>query len=89
VSENGSSDFSVYPNPANDLINISFSDKFNGQVNLSITDLAGREIYSEAFSDVNPGQLKSISSTDFEEGMYLLHLQSGENRSTRKIVLSH
>ncbi len=89
VSENGSSDFNVYPNPANDLINISFSDKFNGQVNLSITDLAGREIYSEAFGDVNPGQLKSISSTDFEEGMYLLHLQSGENRSTRKIVLRH
>ena len=89
VSENGSSDFNVYPNPANDLINISFSDKFNGQVNLSITDLAGREIYTVAFSDVNPGQVESISSTDFEEGMYLLHLQSGENRSTRKIVLRH
>jgi hypothetical protein len=89
VSENGSSDFNVYPNPANDLINISFSEKFNGQVNLSITDLAGREIYSVAFSDVNPGQVESISSADFEEGMYLLHLQSGENRSTRKIVLRH
>jgi hypothetical protein len=89
VSENGSSDFNVYPNPANDLINISFSDKFNGQVNLSITDLAGREIYIVAFSEVNPGQVESISSTDFDEGMYLLHLQSGENRSTRKVVLRH
>jgi hypothetical protein len=89
VSENTDFNFTVYPNPANDFINITFSDKVNGQVNVVLTDLAGREIYSMDFSDVNSGQMKSISSKNFEEGMYLLHLRSGEKMNTAKIVIRH
>jgi hypothetical protein len=89
VSENVDFDFVVYPNPANDLINLVFGDKIKGQVNLIITDLAGRKIYSADFRNVNSGQMQSISSADFEEGMYLMHLQSGEKSNTRKIVVRH
>ena len=89
VSENEDFDFVVYPNPANDLINLVFGDKIKGQVNLIITDLAGRKIYSADFRNVNSGQMQSISSADFEEGMYLMHLQSGEKSNTMKIVVRH
>ena len=89
VSENEDFDFVVYPNPANDLINLVFGDKIKGQVNLIITDLAGRKIYSADFRNLNSGQMQSISSADFEEGMYLMHLQSGEKSNTMKIVVRH
>jgi hypothetical protein len=87
VSENGDFDFNVYPNPANDLINLIFSDKIKGQVNLVITDIAGRTKYSGDFRDVKSGQMQSISSANFKDGMYILHLQSAEISSTRKIVV--
>jgi hypothetical protein len=89
VLENGDFDFNVYPNPANDLINLVFSDKVNGQVYLIITDLAGRKIYSGVFRNLNSDQIHSISSANFEEGVYLLYVQSGEKSSTRKIVVNH
>ena len=89
VSENRDFDFDVFPNPANDLINLVFGDKIEGQVNVIITDLAGRKIYSIDFRNVNSGQMQTINSTDFEEGLYLMHLQSGEKGRTRKIVVRH
>ena len=89
VSETEDFDFSVYPNPASDHINVIFSDKIKDQIHVYITDLSGRKIYSESFDGINSGQIQSISTRQFEEGMYLLHLQSGENQRTRKIMVRH
>jgi hypothetical protein len=89
VSETKDFDFSVYPNPASDHINVIFSDKIKDQIHVYITDLSGRKIYSESFDGINSGQIQSISTRQFEEGMYLLHLQSGENQRTRKIMVRH
>lgn len=89
VSENIRSDFSVFPNPANDLINISFNEIMNGQAKLVLTDLAGREVYSTTLSNLNPGVKHSINTIDFEDGMYLLQLQSGDKTNTRKIIVRH
>ena len=34
--------FNVYPNPATDIINVEFSENFNGTV--SVLDIAGKEV---------------------------------------------
>ncbi|MBK7174354.1 MAG: T9SS type A sorting domain-containing protein [Bacteroidales bacterium] len=89
LDENKEVNISIYPVPANDLINIQFGDNSNETINLTITDVTGRIIYSKEFSDVLPGQVHSINSTNYAEGMYLLNVISSGNKSTRKIVIQH
>ncbi|MBK7031546.1 MAG: T9SS type A sorting domain-containing protein [Bacteroidales bacterium] len=89
LDENKEVNISIYPVPANDKINIQFGDNSNETINLTITDVTGRIIYSKQFSDVLPGQVHSINCTNYAEGMYLLNVISSGNKSTRKIVIQH
>ncbi|MBK6962642.1 MAG: hypothetical protein IPH20_01570 [Bacteroidales bacterium] len=52
----GKTGFSIYPVPANDQINIQFGNNAKGNINLTITDVAGRIIYSAGYSDVSQGR---------------------------------
>ncbi len=83
------SGFTIYPVPANDRINIQFGDNALGTINLTITDVTGRIIYSEEYSDVRQGEVKTVNSSDFNEGLYLLNVISSGNRITKKIVVRH
>jgi hypothetical protein len=87
VSEKNDPDFTIYPIPADKQINISFGKDFTGKAKVSISDLTGRVVYSEALNDMRPGQVKPINSNCFKEGMYLLQLTSGENSAIMKIVI--
>ncbi|NTW23572.1 MAG: T9SS type A sorting domain-containing protein [Lentimicrobium sp.] len=89
VGEFSKSDFTVYPIPANDLINIQFEDNARGTIKLTIADVTGRIIHSEDYSDIRQGQVKTVDSSDFNEGMYLLNVISSDNRITKKIVVRH
>ena len=89
VTENREVDFSVYPVPANDRINIQFSDNVKGTIKLTITDVTGRIIYSEDYNDIRDGQMKTVNSTSFNEGIYLMNIFSSDNRISRKIVVKH
>ena len=83
------SGFSVYPVPANDRINIQFGDNAKGTIYLTITDVTGRIIYSEEYMDIRQGQVKTVDSSDFNEGIYLLNVISAGSKSTKKIVVRH
>ncbi len=89
ISDKKNVNFSVYPVPANDLINIQFADTADGSVNLSITDLAGRVIYSRDYADVNAGQVYTFSTSEMAEGIYMLNVVSKDSKSTQKIVIRH
>lgn len=85
----GKTGFSVYPVPAKEQLNIQFGDNVKGNINLTITDVAGRIIYSAGYSDVSQGQVYSVNTSEFNEGMYLLNVISADSRSTKKIVVGH
>jgi hypothetical protein len=89
VAESKDLDFSIYPVPADDRINVSFGGKITGKARLSISDLAGRTVYSEDFNDLRPGQIISINSNGIKAGMYLIRVTSGENNAVRKIKIQH
>ena len=89
VSESKELNFSIYPNPADKQISISFGENITGMARLNLCDLTGRMVYSEDINDVRPGQVQSINSLGIKEGMYLLRITSGENSAIRKIVIKH
>lgn len=87
VSEKNEPDFTIYPIPADKQLNVSFGENIIGNARLILSDLTGRVVYSEEFRDVLPGQSETINILNFKEGIYLLHLSSGKNSVTRKIVI--
>jgi hypothetical protein len=75
------SNFSVSPNPANDVIN----DKLNSSASaaISITDLAGKVVKNTTVNGVST----SISTSGLNEGVYFVNVTIGNSTSTEKIVI--
>lgn len=76
------SQFSIYPNPATDVINISNAD--NIHVNsVAVVDLNGRTVKTLKFDGVTEA---AINISDLSAGMYLLNVSSDKGTMTKKIV---
>ena len=69
--------FSLYPNPANNVLNL----KYNGEANISIFNVIGKEIQS---TTVN--QEKTIDISNMTNGVYFLKISDGKATSVRKLI---
>ncbi|MBS1773648.1 MAG: T9SS type A sorting domain-containing protein [Bacteroidetes bacterium] len=75
----------VYPNPANDNIVITGLQYFQNTVFVKMTDVCGKEFYSEQLPAGSTG--KYINVGQFPRGVYILELRSNTGIETRKILL--
>ena len=77
-----SSKFSVYPNPANNVWNITSGDAL--QVNsVKITDINGRVVLNNSFSSTDSAQ---INVSNLATGMYVVSITSTEGVATKKFM---
>ena len=78
----------VYPNPANEILNIEVPARGNNNsVTLSVYSVIGKLIYKEAYSNnglVHPVVLDALESN----GIYFLQIQSGTSTITKKFNLN-
>ncbi len=76
------SKFSVYPNPANNLVNIANGE--NMMVNkVTVTDLNGRTVKNVSFDNVANVQ---VNVSDLASGLYLMNITSDKGTATKKFV---
>ena len=84
---NSTSDFSskikVYPNPANENITISMPSNALGKNNYILYDLQGRKMIEKV--DANSTVL--LNTENLLEGVYLLSIQNGNDKTIRKIII--
>jgi hypothetical protein len=82
-------DANVYPNPANEVINIEFmgigSDE---KVNVKIVDLSGRIMFDKDILTSDDMQAYQIETERFINGIYLIRLTSGTDVLTKRVVVS-
>lgn len=72
----------LYPNPANEEINVSFySSQTRGFSELYITDLLGKKVYVANVEVKDGDNLYTIEKIGLSNGMYVIHLVAGENMS--------
>ncbi|WP_299892077.1 T9SS type A sorting domain-containing protein [uncultured Lacinutrix sp.] len=76
----------VYPNPANNIVNIAVSKKeSNKYIKVLLFDNLGRLI-----SDINSeGETLSIDTSILVNGIYVLKIFSDNYRTTKKVVVQH
>ncbi len=77
----------IYPNPVNDLINVSLGqDADNKNVVVRLEDVAGRLLMVKDFGTNVVGDLSIKTPKDLAEGIYFVRINVGEQSYLRKIV---
>lgn len=74
-------DFTMYPNPASDIVNIEFwSDKDGVQKDLKVLDLSGRTVMVQKIHTIIGRQSVQISLAQFAKGVYMIELNGQRNK---------
>jgi len=79
--------FSMYPNPANDRLTLSFHTPNNGMVNIEIIDLSGRLVarYDQYLNKGNhniPLNIKSLPA-----GSFIVKINSSQNEIGKGMLI--
>lgn len=72
--------FSIYPNPANDIVNISKNNNIDIK-SVTITDINGRVV-----KEIVANEIAAISIADLTAGVYLLKIVTAEGTGTTKLI---
>lgn len=81
VGEQSISQFSAFPNPANNMINVVSPIAFEM---VRLFDMAGREVYSFKGTNTN----HQINVANFPVGLYFLSIEAENNKSTKKVSIA-
>jgi hypothetical protein len=74
----------VYPNPASDYLNISFTEPPDTQVDLYLFDTNGKLFKNEVIEPLSPD--KQINFQDLPAGVYFLKLIKGKLSNVYKVI---
>lgn len=85
VTENQLTDFALYPNPNSGNFTVQF--KANAEeVKVNVHDIRGRQIFQQSYK--NGGTFyQNIQMNSAAPGIYLVTVESGNQKETRKIVV--
>lgn len=73
---------SIYPNPANNQLNIKFDMARDLDVFLKLTDISGREQYLEKIKNHNGSTLITIDFKPYAAGIYMLQVETTDKTKT-------
>ena len=76
----------VFPNPASDLVNVSFEAN-NNDFSVSLVDIQGRTIASKSFTNLVGSQLVSFSTESIAKGSYIVTVTSNGATTTKNVVV--
>lgn len=77
-----SSKFKVFPNPANNIVNITNNENI-GVEQLQVFDISGKAVQSQIFNNENQVQL---NIENLEPGTYMLQIKTDKGMAVKKIV---
>ena len=81
------SQLSVYPNPASNVLHLSFDSNTNREINVKILTLDGKIMQSQTMNIFEGKQVFTLNVDNFSAGFYIVNIQSEEGIITEKIVI--
>jgi len=80
---------SIFPNPANEVINLAFSSEWTNQsITCRLVDVMGKEVYAENIDYYDDVYATQIPVAHLAKGFYLLQLVTKSGISTSKIIIN-
>lgn len=80
-------DISIYPNPAENILNLNFNLEQNQSFNINLISSTGSLVYSEEILNFAGNYKTTLDLTHLMRGVYFLQLVSDKGILNRKIVL--
>ena len=81
------SQLAVYPNPANDALNVNFRLEQNQNVEMRLVNITGEAVYTNVLSNVTGEISNRIDVSMLAKGIYILNLTSSEGTVNKKVVI--
>lgn len=77
---------SIYPNPASDMLNISFDQAQTGKRVISISNLLGETIVSQELELINQNKIQ-FPLSELQNGAYLIHIASSDHSVMKPLLI--
>ena len=87
ISSNHLFDFMIYPNPANEYINIQLLSKLTKNYEVKIIDLKGTTIFKQNWNTVTNLETIRIPTERLASGLYLVMLQNENDQLVKKLII--
>ncbi len=87
IEEFGFENFMVFPNPNNGRFSIQLNGALDRNINVNVFDIRGRHIYTNKYPNDVGDFSQEIQLNNTQSGMYILDVNDGLRRSTKKIVV--
>lgn len=81
------SGFAMYPNPANNVLNLSFAVTEMNDLSVSITSMTGQEVYCEHIGRFMGKYMRAIDINRFPSGVYMVTLTNSKASVTEKLII--
>lgn len=82
ISENAIKNFTIYPNPAHDVVSINFENADR----IEVLNLLGQTVYSENVQAMNS---LSMNTSNLVNGVYFVKLYTSKGNGMQKLIVSH
>jgi uncharacterized repeat protein (TIGR01451 family) len=86
-SDNSDGSLEIFPNPANDKMNILFVGSRVPLLQLNIINISGQKVYSENVENFSGSYSKSLDLKTFTEGVYFVQMISENTVILKKVVV--
>jgi hypothetical protein len=87
LNESGISHLKIYPNPANDYLNISFELNEMQSLKLELVSIKGEAVHSESIGSYKGTFEKRLDLNSLNKGVYMLRVTTDKGSSTSKVVV--
>jgi hypothetical protein len=84
----GSTDPLLYPNPASEFVYLNFNSATEGLVNIQIVNSLGQLVKQRPVNTIKGQNQFKIQVADIRPGMYILRINKGDLKLTRKFVIA-
>ena len=81
------SNLKIYPNPSENVFNISFTSEKTQDYTLSIRNVLGELLYTEMLSDFTGAYSKKVALTNYAKTIYFLEIETKEGKINKKLLL--
>lgn len=78
---------SVYPNPANGFVMLSFESKEANTAQVSLVDITGREVFTRNINVMGGNNLTNVDISGIQKGIYFLQVKTSQGLSTQKLFV--
>ena len=88
LNEFSLNEVSLWPNPVKGILNVKLKNATNEDVRISLFDLQGRKITTSVDKVTNAIFIKEVDTKNISSGVYLLSIEQGNKKATKKIIIS-